>query len=86
MAFARLSGDPGDRVRPFLPAFPGGSLSDGVVRLTPLTAADADDYHALQNLPDVVRYSVPQEGPSPARPRNSAARRACAGWPVSGSS
>ncbi|GAA3102008.1 hypothetical protein GCM10017600_32710 [Streptosporangium carneum] len=67
VAFARLYGDPGERVRPFLPGFPGGSLSDGVVRLTPLGPRDARDYHALENLPDVVRHSVPPEGPDTAK-------------------
>ncbi|MFB9880599.1 GNAT family N-acetyltransferase [Planobispora siamensis] len=64
VSFARLSTDSGERVRPFLPPLPGGSLSDGVVRLTPLEAGDAADYHTLQNLPDVVRYSVPPEAPT----------------------
>ncbi|MFJ2032628.1 GNAT family N-acetyltransferase [Streptosporangium sp. NPDC087985] len=66
VSFARLSGDSGDRVRPYLPGFPGGSLSDGVVRLTPLTAADADDYHALQSLPEVVAHSVRPQSSDPA--------------------
>ena len=56
--FARLPQDSGDPVRPYLPPPPDG-LTDGVVRLTPLTAADADDYHALACLPDVVAYAVP---------------------------
>ncbi|MEU9833772.1 GNAT family N-acetyltransferase [Streptosporangium sp. NPDC048047] len=64
-AFARLATDSGERVRPFLPALPGGSLTDGVVRLTPLGPDDADDYHALQSLPDVVAHSVPPEAPDP---------------------
>ncbi|MET9070123.1 GNAT family N-acetyltransferase [Streptosporangium sandarakinum] len=64
-SFARLATDPGERVRPFLPDLPGGSLTDGVVRLTPLEAGDADDYHALQSLPDVVAHSVPPEAPDP---------------------
>ncbi|MER7132220.1 GNAT family N-acetyltransferase [Streptosporangium saharense] len=67
VAFARLYGEPGERVEPFLPALPGGSLSDGVVRLRPLGPGDADDYHTLENLPDVVRYSVPPQGPDRAR-------------------
>ncbi|GHH71134.1 hypothetical protein GCM10017673_24060 [Streptosporangium violaceochromogenes] len=66
VAFARVHDDPGDPVRPFLPAFPGGALCDGVVRLTPLTAADTGGYHALHGLPDVVRFSVPPEPPDPA--------------------
>ncbi|GAA3408825.1 GNAT family N-acetyltransferase [Streptosporangium vulgare] len=61
VAFARLPGDSGERVRPLLPGLPGGSLTDGMVRLRPLTAADTADYLALRNLPDVVRYSVPSE-------------------------
>ncbi|MEV4381554.1 GNAT family N-acetyltransferase [Streptosporangium sp. NPDC049644] len=61
VSFARLRGDSGERVAPLLPDFPGGSLTDGVVRLRPLTPADAADYLALRNLPDVVRYSVPPE-------------------------
>ncbi|MGW4423801.1 GNAT family N-acetyltransferase [Streptosporangium sp. NPDC004631] len=65
VAFARPCGDGGDPVRPFLPGFPGGSLSDGVVRLAPLAAADSGDYHAMRNLPDVMHYSVPPEAPDP---------------------
>lgn len=63
VAFARLPGDSGERVKPFLPGFPGGSLTDGVVRLRPLTATDSADYLALQNVPDVVKFSVPPEPP-----------------------
>ncbi|MER5644088.1 GNAT family N-acetyltransferase [Streptosporangium sp. NPDC002524] len=64
VAFARLPGDSGERVRPLLPDFPGGSLTDGVVRLRPLVAADTACYLALQNVPDVVRSSVPPEPPT----------------------
>ncbi|GAA3447255.1 GNAT family N-acetyltransferase [Planomonospora venezuelensis] len=64
VSFARLPADSGEPVRPYLPFPPGGSLSDGVVRLTPLGPSDAADYHALENLPEVVRHSVPPEGPS----------------------
>ncbi|MFI6508906.1 GNAT family N-acetyltransferase [Streptosporangium sp. NPDC050855] len=63
VSFARLRGDSGERVRPYLPWFPGGSLTDGTVRLRPLTAADTEDYLALQVLPDVVEHSVPPEAP-----------------------
>ncbi|MFC0863746.1 GNAT family N-acetyltransferase [Sphaerimonospora cavernae] len=62
-AFARLATDSGDPIKPLLPFLPGGfphgSLGDGVVRLTPLTAADADDWHAMTNMPDIMRYRVP---------------------------
>ncbi|MFC4062148.1 GNAT family N-acetyltransferase [Planomonospora corallina] len=64
-AFARLSTDSGEPVRPYLPFFPGGSLSDGVVRLTPLAVEDADDYHALRSLPETVEHTVPAQVPDP---------------------
>ncbi|MEV7804809.1 GNAT family N-acetyltransferase [Microbispora sp. NPDC088329] len=67
-AFGRLSTDPGDPITPFLPffpgGFPGGSLTDGVVRLTPLTTADAADYFALASVPDVMDSHVPPAEPS----------------------
>nr|BFE80053.1 hypothetical protein GCM10020093_026540 [Planobispora longispora] len=66
VSFARLRADSGERVRPYLPPLPGGSLSDGVVRLTPLTAADAADRLALESLPDVMEHHVPPEVPDPA--------------------
>ncbi|WP_204050452.1 GNAT family N-acetyltransferase [Microbispora siamensis] len=66
-AFGRLSTDPGDPITPFLPffpgGFPGGSLSDGVVRLTPLTTADAAGYFALASVPDVMDSHVPPGQP-----------------------
>ncbi|MBB2740278.1 UNVERIFIED_ORG: RimJ/RimL family protein N-acetyltransferase [Microbispora rosea subsp. rosea] len=65
--FGRLSTDPGDPIAPFLPFFPGGfpdgSLTDGVVRLTPLTTADAADYFALVSVPDVMDSHVPPVQP-----------------------
>ncbi|WP_182886149.1 GNAT family N-acetyltransferase [Microbispora sp. H10885] len=61
--FGRLSTDPGDPITPFLPFFPGGSLTDGVVRLTPLTAADAADHFALASVPDVTESHVPPRPP-----------------------
>ena len=69
-AFARLATDPGDPVRPYLPflpgGYPGGELTDGVVRLTPLTAADTAAYHELMSLPDVVRHHLSPEPPTRA--------------------
>ncbi|MEU8385995.1 GNAT family N-acetyltransferase, partial [Streptosporangium sp. NPDC048865] len=79
VAFARLPGDSGERVTPLLPAFPGGSLTDGVVRLRPLTAADTADYLALRNLPDVMRYSVPSE-PCTLEQAEERCRTAGASW------
>ncbi|MCT9935046.1 GNAT family N-acetyltransferase [Planotetraspora sp. A-T 1434] len=67
VAFARLSTDPGDPIEPFLPffpgGFPGGSLTDGVVLLTPLTTGDAADRHAVASVPDIVKYHVPPVTP-----------------------
>nr|WP_221475473.1 GNAT family N-acetyltransferase [Sphaerisporangium rubeum] len=62
-AFARLATDPGERQISYLPDLPGGFLSDGVVRLTPLTLGDADDFQAMACDPDVLKYSVPPEPP-----------------------
>ncbi|MEO3814460.1 GNAT family N-acetyltransferase [Sphaerisporangium sp. B11E5] len=63
VAFARLAVDSGERQTSYLPDLPGGFLSDGVVRLAPMTLADADDYQALACDPDVLKYSVPPEPP-----------------------
>ncbi|MGJ6961790.1 GNAT family N-acetyltransferase [Streptosporangium sp. G11] len=79
VAFARLRGDSGERVTPFLPEFPGGSLTDGVVRLRRLTVADTADYLALRNLPDVMRHSVPSE-PSTFEQAEERCRTAGASW------
>ncbi|MEV4461317.1 GNAT family protein, partial [Microbispora sp. NPDC049633] len=66
--FGRLASDPGDPITPFLPffpgGFPGGSLDDGVVRLTPLTTEDTADYFALASVPDVRDSHVPPVEPS----------------------
>jgi RimJ/RimL family protein N-acetyltransferase len=64
-AFGRLATDPGDPFTAYLPffpgGFPGGELTDGVVRLTPLSAADIDDYHAMMSDPAIYQASVPPE-------------------------
>lgn len=57
VVFARLAGDPDGPIERVLPDLPGGELSDGVVRLRPLQAADAEDFFALNQLPDVVSSS-----------------------------
>ncbi|MFF5246802.1 GNAT family N-acetyltransferase [Streptosporangium sp. NPDC000095] len=79
VGFARLRGDSGERVPPLLPDFPGGSLTDGVVRLRRLTVSDTADYLALRNLPDVMRYSVPSE-PSTFEKVEERCRTAGANW------
>ncbi|MEV7967651.1 GNAT family N-acetyltransferase [Sphaerisporangium sp. NPDC088356] len=65
VGFARLAHDSGEPQRSFLPDLPGGSLSDGVVRLAPLTPADADPYQEMMSDPEVLMYSVPPEVPDP---------------------
>ncbi|MFI0422708.1 GNAT family N-acetyltransferase [Spongiactinospora sp. 9N601] len=63
VAFARLAGDPGEPVRPYLPFPPGGELTDGVVRLVPITAQDAPGFYAMMNDPQVLKYHVAPETP-----------------------
>ncbi|MCW2876067.1 MAG: Acetyltransferase including N-acetylase of ribosomal protein-like protein [Sphaerisporangium sp.] len=63
VGFGRLASDSGFPQRSFLPDFPGGSLSDGVVRLAPLTSADVDPYQEMMSDPEVLVYSVPPEIP-----------------------
>jgi RimJ/RimL family protein N-acetyltransferase len=65
-AFARLAADPGERITPYLPFPPDGGLCDGTVRLTPMTAEDAADYHRLMADPEVIRFNVPPEPPDAA--------------------
>lgn len=64
VVFARLAGDPGEPIRPYLPYPPGDALDDGVVRLAPITVDDAADFHRMMCDPDVVRYRIPPEAPS----------------------
>ncbi|GAA5075835.1 RimJ/RimL family protein N-acetyltransferase [Thermocatellispora tengchongensis] len=63
VAFARLASDPGYPLLSFLPPLPGGELTDGVVRLTPITVEDAPEFHRMMCDPDVRRYHVPPETP-----------------------
>jgi RimJ/RimL family protein N-acetyltransferase len=67
VVFGRLAGDPAGPTPRLLPDLPGGplrgALSDGVVLLRPLRAADAPAIHALHQLPDVVASSVPPVAP-----------------------
>lgn len=72
VGFARLAGDPLLPITPYLPFFPGGELSDGVVRLTPLTVADAGDFHRMMGDPQVLRHHVP-----PVRPTLAETVRRC---------
>ncbi|RCG29850.1 GNAT family N-acetyltransferase [Sphaerisporangium album] len=63
VAFARLARDPGEPQRSYLPGLPGGSLSDGVVLLAPLTMDDVDSYQEMASEPDSYIYSVPPQIP-----------------------
>ncbi|MEU8272084.1 GNAT family N-acetyltransferase [Sphaerisporangium sp. NPDC049002] len=65
VGFGRLSFDSGEPQRSFLPDLPGGSLSDGVVRLAPLTLDDAGPYQEMMSEPEVLMYSVPPKVPDP---------------------
>lgn len=58
VAFVRLADDPPGPVAPGLPDFPGGELTDGVVRLRRLALDDAEEYFALAQLPEVARSNV----------------------------
>jgi RimJ/RimL family protein N-acetyltransferase len=59
LVWSRLPTDSGEPTPRQLPDLPSGELTDGVVTLRPLLAADAEDTFALRSLPDVVRTSVP---------------------------
>ena len=70
IVWARLAEDqdePTPRRLPDLPGYDGaragGKLTDGVVTLRPLIAADAEDTFLLRQLDDVVRTSVPPHRP-----------------------
>ncbi|MFI6601073.1 GNAT family N-acetyltransferase [Nonomuraea sp. NPDC050536] len=61
VTFGRVPRDSGEPAEPYLPFFPGGELSDGVVRLTPIGIEDAADYHRMMNEPSVAAYTVGRE-------------------------
>jgi RimJ/RimL family protein N-acetyltransferase len=65
IAYTRMVDDPVGPTPRVLPDLPDGALTDGVVRLRPLTAADAGFHTALASLPDVVATSVPPQAPDP---------------------
>lgn len=58
VTFGRVPRDSGEPAEQYLPFFPGGELSDGVVRLTPIAVEDAADYHRMMREPSVAAYSV----------------------------
>ncbi|MEV4570642.1 GNAT family protein [Nonomuraea sp. NPDC049419] len=58
VTFARLRGEGVAGAEPYLPFFPGGELSDGVVRLAPMGPGDAGDFHRMMAEPSVSAFSV----------------------------
>ncbi|GAA3308080.1 GNAT family N-acetyltransferase [Nonomuraea dietziae] len=58
VAFARLAADPGEAVPRYLPLLDAEGLSDGVVRLAPVTLADAPDFHRLLSAPSITRWMM----------------------------
>lgn len=63
LVWTRLAGDPVNPVRRLLPDLPGGELTDHVVTLRPVRAADAEDVFAIFSLDDVIATSVPPQPP-----------------------
>lgn len=57
VGFARLPGEQGEQDAPYLPFFPGGQLTDGVVRLSPLTVEYAESFAAMLADPSVRVWS-----------------------------
>ncbi|WP_239129143.1 GNAT family N-acetyltransferase [Sinosporangium siamense] len=64
--YSSLPGDTGEPARRYLPLFPGGELTDGVVRLAPLGLGDAVPYRELMSDPDVRSSLVAPDGPTAA--------------------
>ncbi|MFI7702539.1 GNAT family N-acetyltransferase [Nonomuraea sp. NPDC049480] len=79
--FGRLRGDVVGPAEPYLPFFAGGELSDGVVRLAPLAAEDAGDFHRMLADPAVAAYSV---GPASTWEDDERRCRCTGYWWVSG--
>lgn len=61
--FGRVAGDPPGPVARAIPELPGGELSDGVVTLRRLDAADFEDHFKHRDTEDVWRRSVPPVPP-----------------------
>jgi RimJ/RimL family protein N-acetyltransferase len=74
IAYTRMADDPPGPTARLLPDLPGGELTDGVVTLRPLTAADAAFHGALCPLPEIVATSVPPQRPEPAQVARRCAR------------
>ncbi|MFI6316081.1 GNAT family N-acetyltransferase [Nonomuraea sp. NPDC050556] len=79
VVFARLATDAGLASAPYLPVF--DELTDGVVRLEPITAADSGDFYAMLQDPVVDRYRF---GPAPTEADIERRCRYTGYWWVSG--
>jgi RimJ/RimL family protein N-acetyltransferase len=79
IVWARLATDPDVPRTRLLPDLPDGELTDDVVTLRPLRAADAFDTYVLRCLPEVVATSVPPKAPEREVIERKCAR-AEAGW------
>jgi RimJ/RimL family protein N-acetyltransferase len=79
IVWARVVGDPPGPTPRYLPDLPGGELTDGVVRLTPMRAADAAEVHPVRSAADVVANTVTGVAPSPEDTARYCAR-ADAAW------
>ncbi|MFI7107823.1 GNAT family N-acetyltransferase [Nonomuraea sp. NPDC050227] len=81
VSFARIAGEPAAAEEPYLPFFDGGELTDGVVRLVPLSVEDAPEYHRMMCDPSVTAYSLTP----PASLEEDEQRCRCTGyWWVTG--
>lgn len=76
VSFGRLAGEGEAVFEPYLPFFADGYLSDGVVRLAPMTVGDAADYSRMLAVPSVAAYTV---GP-PTTPEEDEQRCRHTGW------
>ncbi|MFI6759029.1 GNAT family N-acetyltransferase [Micromonospora sp. NPDC050417] len=66
LAWSRLATDADTPQARILADLPGGALTDGVVTLRPLTAADGDFVYDLHCLPDVIAASMSTVAPTRA--------------------
>jgi RimJ/RimL family protein N-acetyltransferase len=78
IVWSRVRDDPPGPTPRFLPDLDGGMLSDGVVLLTPMTAADAAEVHPVRAARSVVRWTVTRQTPNAAETAQYCARAAAA--------
>jgi RimJ/RimL family protein N-acetyltransferase len=66
VVWSRLPTDPSEPTPRALPDLPGGSLTDGVVTLSPVRDSDAEDMYQLASLPEVIATTVASHPPTRA--------------------